>query len=38
MDWVLPEAAAALDFGTGEIRQTDSRLTLGPLSAWFGRV
>ncbi|MEO8894752.1 MAG: alpha-amylase family glycosyl hydrolase, partial [Rhizomicrobium sp.] len=38
MDWVLPEAATALDFGTGEARQTDGRLTLGPLSAWFGRV
>ncbi len=38
MDWVLPQQATALDFGTGEARQTDGCLTLGPLSAWFGRV
>jgi alpha-glucosidase len=38
MDWVLPQQATALDFGTGDARQTDGCLTLEPLSAWFGRV
>jgi alpha-glucosidase len=38
MDWAVPDRAAALDFSTGEAVLTGSRLTLGPLSAWFGRV
>jgi alpha-glucosidase len=37
MDCAVPTEVTALDFGTGEVRRADDRLTLGPLSAWFGR-
>ena len=32
----LPGAVSALPLGTGEARLEGTRLTLGPLSAWFG--
>jgi len=38
MEWVVPEDAVALDFGTGETQCNGSQLRLGPLSAWFGRI
>jgi len=37
IDCAVPTEVTTLDFGTGEVRRTDDRLTLGPLSAWFGR-
>jgi alpha-glucosidase len=37
MEWVPAAGAAALNFGTGEVRRVGERLVLGPLSAWFGR-
>jgi alpha-glucosidase len=37
VDWAVPAEVAALDFETGEAQRVDGRLTLGPLSAWFGR-
>jgi len=38
MTWGLPDNAVALDFGTGETDLAGRRLSLGPLSAWFGRL
>jgi alpha-glucosidase len=38
VNWTVPHAITALDFGTGETRLTADRLALGPLSAWFGRL
>jgi alpha-glucosidase len=38
MNWTVPHTVTALDFGTGEARLTGDQLTLGPLSAWFGRL
>ena len=38
MTWSLPQNAMALDFGTGEADLAGKRLSLGPLSAWFGRL
>lgn len=38
MDWALPPQVTALDLGTGVARREGDRLTLGPLSAWFGRL
>jgi alpha-glucosidase len=36
--WTMPGKAAPLDFGTGETVLVNDQLTLGPLSAWFGRL
>jgi alpha-glucosidase len=38
MVWTVPGKAGPLDFGTGEAELAADRLTLGPLSAWFGRL
>jgi alpha-glucosidase len=38
MNWAVSEKVLSLDFGTGEARLMGDRLTLGPLSAWFGRL
>jgi alpha-glucosidase len=37
VNWTVPEKITALEFGTGKADLAGSRLTLGSLSAWFGR-
>ena len=36
--WAAPGDVASLGFGTGEVSLSGRMLTLGPLSAWFGRL
>ncbi|HUO03220.1 MAG TPA: alpha-amylase family glycosyl hydrolase [Rhizomicrobium sp.] len=38
MDFALPPRVFGLNLGTGEAVQKNGSLTLGPLSAWFGRL
>jgi len=38
MDFPLPLNIASLNLGTGEVAKAGNRLSLGPLSAWFGRL
>ena len=38
MDLSLPPNIASLNLGTGDVAQKSETLTLGPLSAWFGRL
>jgi alpha-glucosidase len=37
-DFSLPPNIASLNLGTGDVAQAGARLSLGPLSAWFGRL
>jgi hypothetical protein len=38
MDFSLPPNSTSLNLGTGDVAQKGATLTLGPLSAWFGRL
>ena len=38
MEFSLPPNIASLNLGTGDAAQNGTRLRLGPLSAWFGRL